>query len=140
MTGDNTPASISREWINEVLRKRIGYRGLIVSDDLEMGGVLAAGKVGEVAVACIRAGADMFLVCHKEDLVREAVEAVVRTAEHDRHFARRVHEAASRVLRYKARRAELLRKPSPRPTTATVGSLRRKIETLQERVRMAGGR
>ncbi|MBI2683013.1 MAG: glycoside hydrolase family 3 protein [Acidobacteriales bacterium] len=34
VTGDNTPASISRKWITEVLRKRIGYRGLIVSDDM----------------------------------------------------------------------------------------------------------
>src|SRR5712691_10456531 len=42
ITRDKGPASLSRKWITEVLRKKIGYRGLVVSDDLEMGGVLRA--------------------------------------------------------------------------------------------------
>ena len=40
VTRDHTPASLSKKWITDVLRKKIGYRGLVVSDDLEMGGVL----------------------------------------------------------------------------------------------------
>ena len=46
VTNDQTPASLSKVWITDILRKRIGYRNLIVSDDLEMGGVLAAAPVG----------------------------------------------------------------------------------------------
>ncbi len=38
--GKNEPASASRFWITETLRKRIGYKGIILSDDLEMGGIL----------------------------------------------------------------------------------------------------
>ena len=45
VTGDKTPASLSRKWITEILRRKIGYRGLIISDDLEMGGVQAAAKL-----------------------------------------------------------------------------------------------
>jgi beta-N-acetylhexosaminidase len=44
-----TPASLSKKWISDVLRKKIGYRGLICSDDLEMGGVLAAAPIEEAA-------------------------------------------------------------------------------------------
>src|ERR1700722_16832354 len=45
VTHDRTPASLSKIWITDILRKRIGYRNLIVSDDLEMGGVLAAAPI-----------------------------------------------------------------------------------------------
>ena len=69
VTKTNTPASLSKVWITDVLRKRIGYRNLIVSDDLEMGGVLSAAPVGKAAVQFVRAGGDLCLVCHREDYV-----------------------------------------------------------------------
>src|SRR5262249_5196971 len=50
---DPRPASLSREWITGVLRKKIGYRGLVVSDDLEMGGVLKAAPIEEAALSHI---------------------------------------------------------------------------------------
>src|SRR6266849_3273187 len=59
VTHDRTPASLSKVWITDVLRKRIGFRNLIVSDDLEMGGVLSAAPVGRAAVESIRAGGDL---------------------------------------------------------------------------------
>ncbi len=49
VTRDRTPASLSKRWITNILRKRIGFRNLIVSDDLEMGGVLSAAPVGRAA-------------------------------------------------------------------------------------------
>jgi beta-N-acetylhexosaminidase len=137
VTGDRTPASLSRRWITDVLRRRIGYRGLIVSDDLKMGGALAAGSVGEVAVACVRAGADMYLVCHEEAAVQEAHEAVVREAERDRRFAARVAAAAARVRRMKAHRRAMRLRPAPRPGAETVRRLRELVRELQERVRGA---
>ena len=69
-----------RLWITDILRKRIGYRNLIVSDDLEMGGVLSAAPIGEAAVEFIRAGGDLCLVCHREDYIVQAYEALIRTA------------------------------------------------------------
>src|SRR5262249_26858193 len=87
VTKDKLPASLSRKWMTDILRKKIGYRGLIVSDDLEMGGVLAAGSIEEVAVETLRAGADIFLVCHNQELVWRSYEAVLREAERNRKFA-----------------------------------------------------
>ena len=123
VTRDRTPASISHKWMAEILRKRIGYRGLVVSDDLEMGGVLAATSIEQAAVETLRAGADLFLVCHKEDLVRRSYEAVVREAERDRGFARRVQLAARRVLAFK-KRSQAMKATSSTPSKTVVERLR----------------
>ena len=88
VTHDRTPASLSRSWIADILRKRIGYRNLVVSDDLEMGGVLSAAPVGEAAVEHIRAGGDLCLICHREDYIMQAHEALVKTAERDPEIRR----------------------------------------------------
>jgi beta-N-acetylhexosaminidase len=124
VTKDNLPASLSRKWMEDVLRKKIGYRGLIISDDLEMGGVLSTGPIEEVAVETLRAGADMFLVCHNQELVWRGYEAVLRTAERDRKFAEHVARSASRVLAFKKRSSEL-RGFSAEPKTKVVEKLRR---------------
>src|SRR4029077_18795368 len=94
VTKTRTPASLSKEWISDILKKRIGYRGLVVSDDLEMGGVLSAAPVGEAAVEFVRAGGDLCLICHREERVLEAHEALTKAVEADKKFAKRVAESA----------------------------------------------
>ena len=107
VTKDKQPASLSKKWMQQILRTRIGYRGLIISDDLEMGGVLSTGEIEDVAGETLRAGADMFLVCHNQELVWRGFEAVLRTAERDSKFAAQVAKAAQRVLAFKKRAPEL---------------------------------
>jgi beta-N-acetylhexosaminidase len=135
VTGDGTPASLSRKWMAEILRRKIGFRGLIVSDDLDMGGVLAAASVEDAAIHTLRAGADMFLVCQREDNAVRAFEAVLREAERDRRFAQLVRQASRRVLAVKGRRGEL-RRPSPPPQVRSVERLTRRLWELGERVRL----
>ena len=134
ITKDKTPASLSKLWISDILRKRIGYRNLIVSDDLEMSGVLSAAPVGEAAVEFVRAGGDLCLVCHREDYVLQAYEALTRTAERDRQFARRVVESGRRVLAFKKKRKEL--RPGKAPSRATVEKLTRCLWEFGEQVRL----
>jgi beta-N-acetylhexosaminidase len=107
VTGDKLPASISPHWITEILRNRIGYRGLIVSDDLEMGAALAAGSIGETAIAAVGAGANLVLVCRREEMVREAWEALLQHAERNPGFAARVAEAAGQVEAFKNRAPQI---------------------------------
>ena len=134
VTKDKTPASLSKFWISDILRKRIGYRNLIASDDLEMGGVLSAAPVGEAAVEFVRAGGDLCLVCHREDYVLQAYEALTRTAERERQFARRVAESGRRVLAFKKKRKEL--RPAKAPSSATVEKLTRCLWEFSEQVRL----
>ena len=119
VTGDETPASLSKKWMTGVLRKKIGYRGLVITDDLDMGGVLAAASIEDAAVETLRAGADMFLICQKEESVRRAFEAVVKRAENDKKFARLVGEKCERIARLKKKSKALKRMP-PSPTPKTI--------------------
>jgi beta-N-acetylhexosaminidase len=135
VTHDQTPASLSKIWITDVLRKRIGYRNLIVSDDLEMGGVLSAAPVGQAAVEHIRAGGDLLLICHREDYIAKAYEELVKTTESDPKFERRVKESVRRVLAFKKKSAKIFRKTKP-PSAATLEKLSRKLWEFAEQVRL----
>jgi beta-N-acetylhexosaminidase len=135
VTKDKTPASLSKIWITDILRKRIGYRGLIVSDDLEMGGVLSAAPIGQAAVESILAGSDLCLICHREDYVTQAQEALLQAASSNRKFAGRVEESARRVLAFKKKSAKLLHATKP-PSAASVEQLSRKLWEFGEQVRL----
>jgi beta-N-acetylhexosaminidase len=136
ITHDGSPASLSRKWITDVLRKKIGYRGLIVSDDLEMGGVLKAAPIEQAAVEHIRAGGDLCLICHIEEYVTRSYEALLREAETDRQFAQRVAESAARVLAFKKKSLALKRR-LPAPTAAKLERLSRQVWEFSEQVSLA---
>jgi beta-N-acetylhexosaminidase len=134
VTKDKTPASLSKKWITDILRKKIGYRGLIVSDDLEMGGVLAAAPIEQAAIGHIRAGGDLCLICHQEDFILRAHEALTREAERDRRFAKRAQDAARRVLAFKKKHLSV--RHAPPPTAARVEKLTRQLWEFGEQVRL----
>lgn len=134
VTKERTPASLSKKCITDILRKKIGYRGLVCSDDLEMGGVLAAAPIEQAAIGHIRAGGDLALICHQEDFIRRAHEAMVREAERDRKFARRIQESVRRVLAFKKK--HLPRGRPPAPTGARVEKLTRRLWELGEEIRL----
>src|SRR5271157_357246 len=135
VTGYSTPASLSKKWMNDILRKKIGYRGLVITDDLDMGGVLAAASIEEAAVETLGAGADMFLVCQKEESVWRAFESVYKCAESDKRFARLIVEKSKRVLTTKKRSQPLKTRMAAVPSQKTGDRLRRNIWELTEEVR-----
>ena len=135
VTKDRTPASLSKKWITDVLCKKIGYRGLVCSDDLEMGGVLAAAPIEQATIGHIRAGGDLALICHQEDFILRAHEAMIREAERDRGFARRVQESARRVLAFK--KEHLTRARPAAPTAHRVEMLTRRLWEFGEETRLA---
>jgi len=135
VTGDNTPASLSKKWMVDILRKKIGFRGVVMADDLEMGGVLAAASIEDAAIATLKAGSDLFPICHNEEKVWSCYEAVLGAAERDRRFAALIDEKAARVGALK-KKAQLAGRRTPRPSEKQVEKLRRAIWELAEEVRL----
>ncbi len=124
------PASLSRFWIQQVLREKLRYRGLVISDDMEMGGVLNHASAESAAIDAVAAGTDLLEICHRADRVLATHEALLREAERSPAFARVVEAAAKRVAIAKSR---LLKNPlSPRPLSPA--GLKR-LQVAQERLR-----
>ena len=136
VTRDGAPASLSKKWITGILRQKIGYRGLVISDDLDMGGALNNASIEDAAVETLRAGSDLFLVCQKEEHVWRAYEAVFKHGEKDKSFARFVALKAKRVLGFKARSLELRARMAPPPSQEKVDVLRRRVWEFTEELRM----
>jgi beta-N-acetylhexosaminidase len=126
------PASISHYWITKVLRRRIAYKGIIFSDDLEMGGILKFLPMEEAVVACVRAGMDLMEICHSPELILRAYEALIAEAEKSPAFAALVNARARRVARL---RTQLFSLPIPHELSpARFEALRRRIQKFSETV------
>jgi len=95
------PATLSEPVVTGLLRGKLGYRGVIVSDDLDMRAI--AGHMGAdvAAVAAVRAGCDVLLLCNSEDNQAVAEAALIREAERDLEFREKVGRAAQRVRELK---------------------------------------
>jgi beta-N-acetylhexosaminidase len=132
VTGDMIPASVSPFWIAEVLQRRIRYSGLILSDDMEMGGILTQASIEEAAVAAIAAGTHLLEICKDPALVIRAFEALLREAEHSAAFRRIVGSAARKIAAAKRR---LLTQPMTKPPSQVrVDKLRTAVLSFTEQI------
>jgi beta-N-acetylhexosaminidase len=98
---DPGPATLSRAVCTDLVRRELGFEGVLFSDDLEMKAIQL--PVGEAAVLAIAAGCDVLLVCSREDLADEAHAALVREAEVSPTFRARCEEASARSLAMRRR-------------------------------------
>jgi beta-N-acetylhexosaminidase len=104
------PASLSPEWIEGVLRSDLGFEGVVISDDMEMGAVREQFDLRETVVRAVMAGNDIVLFSNTAEYDPElgaTVHAVlVEEARADPAFAARIAESYQRILAYKAAIAE----------------------------------
>ncbi|MGO9835138.1 MAG: beta-N-acetylhexosaminidase [Polyangiaceae bacterium] len=91
------PATLS-DAICSRLRAKIGFAGMLVSDDLEMQAIAARWSIEEAAVQAVSAGCDALLVCWSDEKQERAVDALVREAERSDAFRARCEEACARTL------------------------------------------
>ncbi len=123
--GGNRPASASRYWITTVLRRRIGCKGLILSDDLEMGGILRFMSIEEAVIAAIRAGMNLLEICHSPELILRAYESLIAQGERSVAFRNLLLARAAQTARHRAR---LFAGPVPRVLSS------RQFEALRTRI------
>jgi len=98
ITGDLTPASLSGQMINDVLRRELGFKGLVVTDSLDMGAITDEYDSGEAAVAAIEAGCDILL---SPKNFQEAFDAVLAAVESGTLSEQRIDESVYRILKLK---------------------------------------
>jgi len=138
VSGDHTPASLSRKWITDILRKRVRYNGVVVSDDMEMGAVQNFAPIEKSVVQHVRAGGDLALICHSEELIIRGYESLAREADRDARFQARIAESARRVQKLKkslAASPQFAKAFSPAQTK--VKRLTRRLWEFGEEVRLA---
>lgn len=91
------PATLSRAILTGLLREELGFRGVIVSDDLGMKAVADRYPIEDLAVMAVAAGSDVLIIREPVERQRRAHEALVRAAERDSELRRRVEESAARM-------------------------------------------
>jgi beta-N-acetylhexosaminidase len=129
--GGERPASISPEIISLLLRSRLNYSGLVLCDDLEMGGVLAGRCIEEAAIGAIAAGCDVLLVCRHATNVQRVHQALVRESAKSFAFRTKLDTAARRVQQTKEARG--IGKLDPELIVPDLADLRRDIQQLAQR-------
>jgi beta-N-acetylhexosaminidase len=112
------PATLSPAIVTGLLRRRLGFRGVIATDDLEMRAIADHWGPGEAAVAALAAGCDLLLFCHRQDWLRDAVDAVERAVATGRLEERRIADAHRRVMAL----ARWRRRHAVRPPLRVIGA------------------
>lgn len=92
------PASLSKAIITDWLRKDIGYNGVVVTDDMDMGALANHYTFGDMAVQSILAGSDILLVCHEYEHMQEAYNGLMKAVKDGRISKERLDESVKRIL------------------------------------------
>jgi beta-N-acetylhexosaminidase len=111
---DELPATLSPRIVRDILRKEMGFAGVVVSDDLEMSAISKHWRTGPAAVRALQAGCDLLLVCRSADAQAEAHEALVKAVEEGALELRDLEDAALRVRRLKERFCAVGSRPDAR--------------------------
>jgi beta-N-acetylhexosaminidase len=109
---ERVPATLSARVITDVLRRELGFAGIVVSDDLDMRAIAGHFGVGDAAVQAVRAGCDALLLCRDRAHQQRARAALTRAAESDSTTRARLAEAAGRIRAEKRRQARGQRPPA----------------------------
>lgn len=120
------PASLSQSVITGLLRKEMGFDGVVVTDDLTMGAITEHYGIGEAAVLAIGAGCDLLLVCLGYENAGSALDALTAAVENGTISSERLDESVRRILTLKLKYA-LTDKPA---ATADLDTLNRTAEKL----------
>src|SRR6267142_3958642 len=96
------PASISPSIVSKLLRQELGYKHLVVTDDLEMGAIAKQYEIEEATVKAFNAGEDMLLICATPETIRRGYRALLQAARDKRISERRIQGSLKRIAATKA--------------------------------------
>lgn len=98
LTGDNTPCSLSEAVVTDILRKELGFNGVIITDAMNMGAITEYYGADEAAILALRAGCDMILMPEDFEL---AYHGVLEAVERGDISEERINDSLRRIYRIK---------------------------------------
>lgn len=96
-SGRFLPSSLSRNVVGGLLREKLNFAGLILTDDLEMGAIVRNYGIGEASVMAVEAGCDQLLICNDPRAIRDGFSAVLAAVESGRISESRINESLQRI-------------------------------------------
>ncbi len=107
ITAESEPASVSVKIIQGMLRDKIGYNGVVISDDMEMGAIINNYEIGDAAVKFILAGGDILLINQKRESQISAIEKIVKAVKDGVIGEERLNESLRRIFMLKEKSAAM---------------------------------
>jgi len=123
------PASVSPRIVTNLLRQELGYKHLVVTDDLEMGAISKQFEIEEAAVKAFNAGNDMMLICATPETIQRGYRALLEAAREKRISDRRMQASLRRIAATKA-----LAQPPTELSIDRFNQLAQEIKELNKRL------
>ena len=98
---DTLPASVSPQVINNFLRNELGFQGIVITDDMEMGALTSMYCFREMGVAAVQAGVDVLLVCHNYEHQQQVYQGVLEAVKTNKLTTAAIDAAAVRIVENK---------------------------------------
>ena len=95
------PASLSSKIMTDLLRYELGYKGIIITDDMEMGAVANHNDFRSIGVNAVKAGADIVLVCHEYEHQQEVYLGLLDAVNSGEISQERIDESVKRIIKVK---------------------------------------
>lgn len=95
------PASLSSKIMTDLLRNELGYKGIIITDDMEMGAVANHNDFRSIGVKAVKAGADIVLVCHEYEHQQEVYLGLLDAVNSGEISQERIDESVKRIIKVK---------------------------------------
>ena len=95
------PASLSSKIMTDLLRNELGYKGIIITDDMEMGAVANHNDFRSIGVKAVKAGVDIVLVCHEYQHQQEVYLGLLDAVNSGEISQERIDESVKRIIKVK---------------------------------------
>jgi beta-N-acetylhexosaminidase len=96
------PASLSHDVVTNLLRDELGYKHLVLTDDLEMGAIARHCEIESAVIRAFIAGDDMLLICSRPDMIRRGYDALLRAVQDEKISRERLGASLQRIAEFKA--------------------------------------
>jgi beta-N-acetylhexosaminidase len=125
---------LSYNFVTKLLREELGFTGLTITDDLEMGAIVKNYGIGKACVLAINAGEDMLAICADADAVRGGFQAVLEAVKNGEISEKRINQSLQKIAHLKT----LAQPPLPFDA-ARLAVLSEKIAELNKKVNYSYG-